>query len=95
MDNTNAAAGEPPSGAVAASAQADRVERARMLHYRLVPLWFFIGTFGVLLVWEFGVKHSPATADRLSGIFLLSLFVAILLGATVGIRYSNPLPPKK
>jgi hypothetical protein len=95
MDNTNAAAGEPPSDAAPASAQADRVERARMLHYRLVPLWFFIGTFGVLLVWEFGVKHSPATVERLQGIALLSLFVAILLGATVGIRYSNPLPPKQ
>ena len=43
----------------------------------------------------------PETTDHrrillsLTGVFLLSLFVAILLGATVGIRYSNPLPPKK
>lgn len=68
---------------------------AKMFTYRLIPLWVFLLSFGLLSVWEFGVKGSAATGERLQAVFLLSLLFALFIGGTVGIRYWNPLPPKK
>jgi uncharacterized membrane protein YfcA len=47
------------------------------------------------MVWEFGVRGSPATADKLQAILLLAMLIALLIGAPIGIRWFNPLPPKK
>jgi hypothetical protein len=68
---------------------------ARMLTYRLFPLWVFLFSLGLTMVWEFGVRGSPATADKLQAILLLAMLIALLIGAPIGIRWFNPLPPKK
>jgi hypothetical protein len=65
-----------------------------MLNYRLVPLWFFLVTFGLIVAWEFGVQQQPATAEKLQATLILSLVIAFLIGAPIGIRFFNPLPPK-
>ncbi len=72
----------------------ERQKRARMLNYRLVPLWFFVVTFGILVAWEFGLRQTPATVERFQAILIISLVIAFLIGAPVGIRFFNPLPPK-
>lgn len=78
----------------APSPQEERRARARMLNYRLVPLWFFLVTFGLIIAWEFGVQQAPATAEKLQATLVLSLIIAFLIGAPIGIRFFNPLPPK-
>lgn len=73
---------------------AERVLNARMLTYRLIPVWVFLLMLGSLMIWEFGIKGSPATSEKLQAVTLLSLLVALFIGATVGIRFFNPQPPK-
>ncbi len=67
---------------------------ARMLTYRLVPIWIFLAVFGVTLIWEAGVRGNPITTGKLQAAALLSLFFALIIGAVVGIRFFNPQPPK-
>lgn len=78
-----------------ASLELDPQMRARMLLYRLVPLWVFLLTLGSALIWEFGVRGSEATPARLQAVVLLALLVTLLIGAPIGIRWFNPLPAKK
>lgn len=73
----------------------ERELRARMLTYRLIPVWVFLLTLGSIMIWEFGVKGSPATSEKLQAVTLLSLLVALFIGATAGIRWFNPQPPKQ
>lgn len=67
---------------------------ARMLTYRLVPLWIFLAVFGLTLIWESGVQGNPITSAKLQAAALTSLFFALIIGAVVGIRFFNPQPPK-
>ena len=69
--------------------------RRRMLLYRLIPVIVFFITFGGLLVWEFAVRGSPVTSEKLQALLLLALLFTLLIGAPVGIRWFNPLPAKK
>ena len=69
--------------------------RARMLLYRLVPLWVFLLTLGITFIWDFGVRGTEATPARLQAVVLLALLVTLLIGAPIGIRWFNPLPIKK
>jgi hypothetical protein len=78
----------------AAEREAARVATARMLTYRLIPLWMFLATFGFTVVWEGAVRGNPLTSEKLQAIALLSLLFALLVGAPIGIRFFNPLPPK-
>jgi len=70
-------------------------QRGRMLLYRLVPVWVFFLTLGFTLIWEFGVRGSAATPEKLQAVLLLSLLFTLLIGAPIGIRWFNPLPVKK
>ncbi len=72
----------------------DRPTRARMLNYRLVPLWFFLVSFGVLVAWDLGINQAPATAGKLQATVIISLIIAFAVGAPIGIRFFNPMPPK-
>lgn len=83
-----AAPGDPAQGAAA------REMTARMLTYRLFPLWLFLVTFGVMVAWEAAVRGNALTQEKIQAAALLSLLVALLIGAPVGIRYFNPQPPK-
>lgn len=84
-----------PAADFARAQAADRELSARMLTYRLVPLWIFLGVFGLTLVWESGVQGNPITTGKLQAAALISLFFALIIGAVVGIRFFNPQPPKK
>lgn len=77
-----------------AQAAAAREMTARMLTYRLIPLWTFLVTFGVTIVWEVGARGNALTQEKLQAAALLSLLVALLIGAPLGIRFFNPQPPK-
>jgi len=83
-----------PASDFAKAEATDREMAARMLTYRLVPLWIFLAVFGLTLVWESGVQGNPITAAKLQAAALISLFFALIIGAVVGIRFFNPLPPK-
>ncbi len=83
-------AGEPTPEAT----MAERRERARLMTYRLFPLWLFLLTFGVTVVWEAAVRGHDITSDKLQAAALIALAVALFIGAPVGIRFFNPLPPK-
>jgi len=78
-----------------ASIQLNPEMRARMLLYRLVPVWVFLLTLGITLIWEFGVRGSEASPAKLQAVVLLALLVTLLIGAPIGIRWFNPLPAKK
>lgn len=84
-----AAPGDP------AQAAAAREMTARMLTYRLIPLWMFLVTFGAAIVWEAAARGNAITQEKIQAAALLSLAVALLIGAPLGIRFFNPQPPKK
>lgn len=95
--------GEPKAGEAAfpaASAPAPAVDpearrqAARMLTYRMMPLWIFLLVFGITLVWEAAVRGGAITPEKLQAAALLSLVFALFIGAPIGIRYYNPLPPR-
>ncbi len=97
-DRASAGAPAVPAGALP-SAGADEItagrqQAARLLTYRMIPLWLFLFTFVVTLVWEVGVRGNAVTAEKLQAAALIALGVALLIGAPVGIRFFNPLPPK-
>ena len=71
-----------------------RRQAARMLTYRMVPLWIFFLVFGVTLVWEAAVRGNAITPEKLQAAALISLVFALFIGAPIGIRFFNPLPPK-
>jgi Na+/H+ antiporter NhaA len=91
--------GEPEAKGAAPPApppsEADgRRQAARMLTYRMVPLWIFFLVFGVTLVWEAAVRGNPITSEKLQAAALVALVFALFIGAPIGIRFFNPLPPK-
>ena len=89
------AAPEPKSDAPAAPSDADaRRQAARMLTYRMIPLWIFFLVFGITLVWEAAVRGNPITSEKLQAAALVALVFALFIGAPIGIRFFNPLPPK-
>ena len=73
----------------------ERRQSARLMTYRLVPLWVGLLVFGITLVWEVAVRGNAITEDKLKAAGLISLAIALFVGAPLGIRYFNPLPPKK
>lgn len=73
---------------------ASREATARMLTYRLIPLWMFLVTFGITVAWEAGVRGNALTSEKLQAAALIALFVALFIGAPIGIRFFNPQPPK-
>jgi hypothetical protein len=85
---------EAGSAPTAAATMAERRERARLMTYRLFPLWLFLLTFGITVVWEAAVRGHEITSDKLQAAALIALGVALFIGAPVGIRFFNPLPPK-
>lgn len=86
---------EPEDGKGEQTPQDSREMSARMLTYRLVPVWIFFAVFGLTLIWEAGVRGNQITTGKVQAAALLSLFFALVIGAVVGIRFFNPQPPKK
>ncbi len=85
---------EPTKDGELEAVGAERAMSARMMTYRLVPVWIFLAAFGLTLVWESGVQGNPITPAKLQAAALISLFFALIIGAVVGIRFFNPQPPK-
>jgi hypothetical protein len=71
-----------------------RRQAARMLTYRMIPLWIFFLVFGITLVWEVAVRGNAVTSEKLQAAALVALGFALFIGAPIGIRFFNPLPPK-
>ena len=88
----------PPEVPGSATDDAERVEdrrqRARLMTYRLMPLWMFLFVFGLTLVWEVAARGNAITGEKLQAAALLALVLALFIGAPIGIRFFNPLPPK-
>jgi hypothetical protein len=98
--SAEAEAAGPPAGGAAprdgpAQGEEARRQAARMLTYRMMPLWIFLLAFGVTLVWETAARGNAITPEKLQSAALLALVFALFIGAPIGIRFFNPLPPKQ
>jgi hypothetical protein len=92
--NAQSAGNAQPEATPQDPAEARR-QAARLMTYRMMPVWIFFLAFGITIVWESAVRGNAVTPEKLQAAALIALGFALFIGAPIGIRFFNPLPPKK